>query len=272
MADRNKMLLLSCLCALCRSPRVGYRKPVPHPMQPVPHGPKRNAHFGASFRCLRRLKLKKTIILNFSDDSALSVGYDSLSFNFESGGMHRVWLCEPVPSTSAVRLGAMGRPSPVPLKTWRPMMTRAALTQSSTVTLIHKSRSINNKLAIITMFNLAHSRAKSVTVWYPFFVSAAMITAFTGNMAEEFSMSSLCFFYYRFRHRYHFKSSGLAPVSEKTQTIPIPMQDWVSPAKSDSLCHNCTAAGVCVFTTTTDWYVFQCHIIKFQTYHIWSSS
>src|SRR4029434_9816138 len=27
---------------------------------------------------------------------------------------------------------------------------------------------------------------------------------------------------YRFRHRYRFKSIGLAPVSEKTQTIPIP--------------------------------------------------
>jgi len=42
-----------------------------------------------------------TILLNFSGDSALSAGCDSLSFNFESGGMHRVCLREPVPSTSA---------------------------------------------------------------------------------------------------------------------------------------------------------------------------
>jgi len=44
----------------------------------------------------------------------------------------------------------------VPLKTWRPMMTRAALTQISTVkSCIHKRRPTNNKLAIITMFKLA---------------------------------------------------------------------------------------------------------------------
>jgi len=49
-------------------------------IRPVPPGPKRNAHFGASFRCLSRMKLKKTIILNFSSDSALSAGYDSLSY------------------------------------------------------------------------------------------------------------------------------------------------------------------------------------------------
>jgi len=47
--------------------------------------------------------------------------------------MHRVCLCELVPSTSAVRLEAKGRP--VPLKTWRPMI-RAALTQISIVMLI----------------------------------------------------------------------------------------------------------------------------------------
>jgi len=42
-----------------------------------------------------------------------------------------------VPKTAAnVAVFAMGRPSPVPLNTWRPVMTRAALTQSSTGTLL----------------------------------------------------------------------------------------------------------------------------------------
>jgi len=36
------------------------------------------------------IEIEKTIILNFSGDSALSAGYDSLSFNFESEGMRRV--------------------------------------------------------------------------------------------------------------------------------------------------------------------------------------
>jgi len=74
-----------------RTNRVGYRNPVP--LRPVPPGPKRNAHFGASFRCLSRLKLKKAIILNFSGDSALSAGH-SLSFNFDSGAMRGVRLRE----------------------------------------------------------------------------------------------------------------------------------------------------------------------------------
>jgi len=34
----------------------------------------------------RTLKMKKTIMLNFSGDSALSAGYDRLILNFESGG------------------------------------------------------------------------------------------------------------------------------------------------------------------------------------------
>jgi len=43
-------------------------------------------------------------------------------------------------------------------------------------------------------------------------------------------MSSLCVFNKKvsvqapFRHRYRFKSTGLAPVSEKNQKIPIPSQ------------------------------------------------
>jgi len=43
-------------------------------------GPKRSAHFGASFRCLSRLKLNKTIVMNSSGDSALSAGCGSLSY------------------------------------------------------------------------------------------------------------------------------------------------------------------------------------------------
>jgi len=54
---------------------------------------------------------------------------------------------------------------------------------------------------------------------------------FTGNMAEELfivvivnRLFVLLFLKYRFRHRYRFKSSGLAPVSKKEgkKTIPIP--------------------------------------------------
>jgi len=107
--------------------------------------PKRNAHFGASFRCLSRLKVKKTIILNFSGDSALLAGYDSRSFNFDSGGMHRVWLSVSVWGRAehiSVRLGV------IPLNTWRPMMTRAAWTQISTVTLIASLGGIMKELCL----------------------------------------------------------------------------------------------------------------------------
>jgi len=60
---------------------------VPVPIQPVIPGPKRNAHSGASFRCLSRLKLKRTIVLNFCGDSALSAGYEPLIFNSDRGGV-----------------------------------------------------------------------------------------------------------------------------------------------------------------------------------------
>jgi len=56
----------------------------------------------------------------------------------------------------------------------------------------------------------------------------SMITASTGNMAEEVfnvlivRLKKKVSVQAPFRHRYRFKSTGLAPVSEKTQTIPIP--------------------------------------------------
>jgi len=55
-----------------------------------------------------------------------------------------------------------------------------------------------------------------------------MITASTGNMAKEvFNVLNVrkkkkLSVQAPFSHRYRFKSTGLAPVSEKTQTIPIP--------------------------------------------------
>jgi len=36
---------------------------------------------------MSRLKLKKTIVVNFCGDSALSAGYEPLIFKFESGGV-----------------------------------------------------------------------------------------------------------------------------------------------------------------------------------------
>ncbi|XP_056285081.1 uncharacterized protein LOC130203182 [Pseudoliparis swirei] len=58
-------------------------------LQPVIPGPKRNAHFGASFRCLSRLKLKKTIVVNFCGDSALSAGYEPLIWSTPASGWTR---------------------------------------------------------------------------------------------------------------------------------------------------------------------------------------
>jgi len=69
--------------------------------------------------------------------------------------------------------------------------------------------------------------------------SATMRTAFTGNMAEEVfnvlivSRRFVLLLLLKasvqapFRHRYHFKSTALAPVSEKSQTIPIAKQGGV---------------------------------------------
>jgi len=65
------------------------------------------------------------------------------------------------------------------------------------------------------------------------FCQCSMRTAFTGNMAEEvFNVvivnRRFVIFFFKvsvqapFRQRYRFKSTGLPPVSEKTQTIPIP--------------------------------------------------
>jgi len=56
----------------------------------------------------------------------------------------------------------------------------------------------------------------------------SMIMASTGNMAKEVfnvlivRLKKKVSVQAPFRHRYRFKSTGLAPVSEKNQTIPIP--------------------------------------------------
>jgi len=61
------------------------------------------------------------LILNFSGDSALSAGYDSRSYLTLKAEACAVFVCV---STSVVRLSVMERP--VPLKTCRLMVTRAA--------------------------------------------------------------------------------------------------------------------------------------------------
>jgi len=88
-----------------------------------------------------------------------------------------------------------------------------------------------------------------------------MRTAFTGNMDEEvfnvvivnLRFVILLFFKYQFRHRYRFKSIGLAPVSERNQTIPIPSHTTQSytviPARSclrTSACITTPKVSVCV--------------------------
>jgi len=69
----------------------------------------------------------------------------------------------------------------------------------------------------------------------------SMITASTGNMAEEvFNVLIVCLKKkYRFRHRYRFKTTGLAPVSEKTQTIPIPTYEKTFAVRylGSGICH-----------------------------------
>jgi len=56
-----------------------------------------------------------------------------------------------------------------------------------------------------------------------------MITAFTGNLAEEvFNVLIVLLLSVQapFIHRYRFRSTGSAPLSEKTQTIPIPTRHY----------------------------------------------
>jgi len=120
---------------------------------------KRHALFSASFRCLSRLKLKKTIILNFSGDSALLAGYDSLSLNFESGGVYRVWLREPVRSTSASGWARWEDRPPENVETDddESSLNSDKYCNVDCKSCIYKSRPTNTKLALITMFKLARS-------------------------------------------------------------------------------------------------------------------